>query len=353
MDLQTPSREELMSELASQLRLGITTKTLLGCPTILGLAVVRANAASDDEQDRAVAARELLGQLALKVDGERNGPVATLLGMATATRGSLLKDRRELVAGQLYISPAHLRTSGREGRLMEALADELYAADSGYRRRQRHRLTPEQAAPDSRLGINWLERHQAYRRVWTPLYAMRNDVWVLLKFLREAADGHDTVDRLMNIAWRWAQFQTELARFLADYGGLWLLADVDSEYAAADAIQQAEFLVPLGETDDSWLRLILKGSEQGELDRFIDRMKSEEQGLEVLAVLDTWAKKCPCSLIKPDPDNCPVHRWIAAVDEFTQLINEDWLAVADWYRLDPDNPIGGASIDELWRERPG
>ncbi len=225
-----PAAKQLAKELSDQLRTGVRLSALMNCPAVLALDVVRAKAATGSERDRAVAARNLLRELSVLVDGQRNGATATLLGLATASRGILLKERRQLAADMLHISPDHLRTSRRERELVVALADELYAADSAYRRRHGHRLRPEQDSLTTRLGVDWLDRHQAYRRVWTPLNAIRNDIWVLLRFLRDEADRDDVIDRLMNIAWRWGQFQVELERFVADYGGLWLLADVESEY---------------------------------------------------------------------------------------------------------------------------
>jgi hypothetical protein len=312
---------------------GVTTKGLRGCPRILGLALVRAKAASDDLCDRAAAAFGLLRELAVVVDGERDGPAAVLLGLATAMRGTLLKERRRRAAELLCISPAHLRTSDRETALVEAVADELYAADSAYRLRHRHRTAPERAAGESRLNVDWLDRHQAYRRVWTPVAALRDDLAVLLDYLPEGRDGAAICDRLVTMTWRYAQFVAELERFIQDYGGLWLLSDVDKEVAAAAAIQRLGLLVPFGSADDSWLRLVLGEARGGELEPFSDRLLAGERGEEVLAVWLAWAKSCGCGGSPPARSRCAVHAWIAAADELSRLLDEDWLAVADWYRL--------------------
>jgi len=217
--------------------------------------------------------------------------------------------------------------------LVEDVADELYAQDSAYRLRHKHRTEREREPPHTRTGVNWLERHEAYRRVWTPISALRADLAVLLGYLRGGEAGWpDLADRLMNMTWRYAQFSRELERFVEDYGGLWLLADIDSEIAAADAIRRIDYHVPFGEADSSWLRLILKGTPGEELDPFIDRILAEDRGHEILAVWMDWAVGCRCDLESPDTELCEVHTWAAAADHFVRLIDKDWYAVADWYR---------------------
>jgi hypothetical protein len=351
MDFTTPPNpERLAAELSGTLRPGVTTKALIECPALLSLALVRAKSASAEISDLASAAHGLLRELVLVVDGQSDGPVSTLLGLATGTRGTLLKERRRQTAQLLFISPAHLRTSDREVALIESLADELYARDSAYRLRHRHRTTREQEPAASGLAVDWLERHQAYRRVWTPVAALRDDLWVLLKFLRKDQRESDIVDRLMTMSWRYAQYRTELERFIADYGGLWLLADVDSEIELADAVQRIGILVPFGAADDSWLRLVLRDTATGELDPFSDRLMAEERGQEVLGAWLAWAKECSCELGESDPEACTVHDWIAAVDNFSRLLDDDWVAVADWYRLDKEGEMPrGATIDQIWR----
>jgi hypothetical protein len=337
MDLtELPTPKELSAEMALMLRRGVTVKGLTACPAVLSLAVVRGKAASDDVHDLAAAAHGLLREVVVFAEGEPNGPAGTLLGLATGTRGTLLKDRRQWTADQLFISPAHLRTSDRESALIESVAEELYAFDSAYRLRHRHRTERERDPPASGLRIDWLDRHQAYRRVWTPVAAMRNDIPVLLALLEDERNHNDIIDRLVLIAWRYAQFVTELERFIDKYGGLWVLSDIDSEVAAVEAVQHLLALAPLGDADDSWLRIVLRNSEAGELESFSQKLPDDETGVEILGAWLQWAKDCACTPSTPVSVHCRVHRWLATADEFTNLLDSDWLAVADWYRLDVD-----------------
>jgi hypothetical protein len=342
MDLMQPATpEDLAAELAGTLRTGITTKALLRCPVILALALVGAKAATDDDADRAVAAYGLLRELVISVDGEPSGAIATLLGLATGTRGTLLKERRRQAAELLHISAAHLRTSEREDAMIEALADELYAADSAYRLRHRHRSEPERPPEQSRLGVDWLKQHRSYRRIWTPLSGVRNDLHVLRRYLAAAEEDRPAIsDRLASMTWHWARFLTTIERFVEEQGGLWLLADIDSEIAAAAAIYRLHVLVPLGENDNSWLRILLAETPHEEMDGFGDKLiAAGEQRRELMSAWVAWAS-CPQA---DDSDcDCKLHAWLRAADHFIQLIDEDWYRIADFYR---QGRVDGARAD--------
>lgn len=333
-----PSPEILAAELAGALRTGITLAALARCTTILDLTLTRATAASDRTPDRATAAHGLIKTAAVLVDdGDRGGPHSVLLALAPGYRGSLLKRRWRDVADALDVTPDHARDYLKE-RMLEAVADELYARDSAYRLRHRHRTQRERQPIDNRIGVNWLAQHEAYRRVWTPVAALRADLQVLLEYLRGAGtESSDIVDRLMNMSWRLAQFSVQLERFVQEHGGLWVLADIESEIAAAAAIRRLLYHLPLGETDLSWLRLILGQSVGEELHGFIDALHPTDRGRELTAAWLDWAKTCTCDSAAPDPSSCDVHTWIAAADEFIRLIDDDWYRVADWYRhvVDP------------------
>lgn len=344
----SPEPHELASELAALLRSGVTAHALLNQPQLLALAIVAAKAASQNPVDLAVAAEGLIREAAARIDSGTHGAASVLLALAAGTRGSLLKNRRAQAADLLHINADHFRKV-REEPLIEAVADELYAADSAWRLRHQHRTQPERPPAQSRLSINWLERHQTYRRVWTPVSALRDDLIVLLDFIRKDADWPDIADRIMNQLWRYTQFSRELARFVEDYGGLWLLADIDSEVAASDAIRRIEWHTPLGEADASWLRLILTETPQEELDAFIDRMLAEERGKEMMTVWLDWAKTCTCDPDNPNPERCEVHRWMAACDEFVRLIDADWYRIADHYRAS-EADIHGLDVRELWEQ---
>jgi hypothetical protein len=314
------------------LRSGVSIQALRGCKTILSLGLVTAKAATTDSaEDLAVAADTLIREAARRIDdGDAYGPAGSLLGLAPGTRGELLKRRREKAAKALFVSPETLRKEREDG-LIEAVADELYALDSAYRLRHRHREEAEREPQDNRLGVDWLAQHRSYRRIWTPITGMRNDLAVLREYLAAEEEDRDAIsDRLCNITWHWARFSLALERFIDEQGGLWLLADMDSEIAAAEAIYKLGFYVPFGEADSSWLRTMLAEAPHEELDGFGDLLvEAGERRRELMGLWIAWAS-CPEA---DDSDcECEFHLWQRAADEFVRLIDEDWYAVADWYR---------------------
>lgn len=334
----TPAPADLAAELGGLLRRGVTTEGLRSCPAILGLALTQAKSASSQTADLAVAAHTLITEAAKRVDDGSYGPAATLFALAPGTRGSLLKERRRQVAELLHVSVEHLRKD-REPLLIEAVADELYAADSAYRLRHRHRTEAEREPEQSRLGIDWLEQHRSYRRIWTPVSGMRNDLNVLRGYLTAEEENKPAIaDRLVNITWQWVRFELALERFVQEQGGLWLLADMDSEIAAADTVHQLQLNVPLGEADCSWLRTLLAESPHEELDGFAGKLvEAGERRRELMGLWVGWA-----SCRNQDECECPYHAWQRAAERFIHLIDEDWYRVADWYRqspyLPPENP---------------
>lgn len=342
--LASPS--DLASELAALLRSGVTVDGLRGCESVCGLALTRAKAASDDVADLAVAAHTIVREAALSVDGYKDGPASLLLALAAGTRGSLLKDRRRWAAEALHVSAEHLRKD-RAPLLLEAVGDELHAADSAYRLRHKHRTEREREPQRSGLGIDWLEQHRSYRRIWTPVYGMRADIYVLLCYLAADAEDHAAIaDRLCNITWQWARFSVALERFVEEQGGLWLLADADSEIAAADAIYKLQLHVPLGETDVSWLRTLLAETPHRELDGFSDRLiEAGERRRELMGVWMAWARGCNGDPEADDP-GCELHAWFEAAGQFIRLIDEDWYRIADWYRV-KDVDVGGLDARQI------
>jgi hypothetical protein len=324
------SPADLAAELGGLLRAGVTTEGLRQCPKILDLVLTRAKSASGDDVDLAVAAHTLISEAAKRVDGGNYGGASTLLGLAPGTRGSLLKERRRQAAEALHVSAEHFRKE-RGDLLIEAVADELYAADSAYRLRHRHRMEAERSPERSGLGIDWLKQHRSYRRIWTPVSGMRSDLVVLRQYL--AAEGEDQpaiADRLVNISWHWARFCLALERFVNEQGGLWLLADADSEIAAAEEIYQLGLLVPLGETDNSWLRTLLAEAPHEELDGFGDLLiGAAERRRELMGAWLQWAS---CPEADGSRCGCDLHAWFGAADGFIRLVDEDWYRVADFYR---------------------
>jgi hypothetical protein len=329
--MTAPTANDLAAELAGMLRSGVTIAAIKRCPAILSLRLVKAKSASGSTDDLATAADGLLREATRRVDdGDAYGLVSTLLALAPGSRGTLIKDRRKAAAEKLHISFETFRKE-RETGLLEAVADELYALDSAYRLRHRHRDEAERSPERSRLGIDWLEQHRSYRRIWTPITGMRNDLAVLREYLAAAEEDRPAIaDRLCNINWQWARFSLALERFVREQGGLWLLADTESEIAAAEAIYKLTFYVPIGEADTSWLRAMLADSPHEELEGFTDSLI--EAGERRRDLMGVWIRWTSCEEPDENACSCDFHSWQRSADEFIALIDKDWYRVADWYR---------------------
>jgi len=344
------------------LRTGVTVEQCRTASAVLALDLVRAKAATASADDLAVSAHHLIREACAAVDGIETGALAILLGVASGWRGRLLKDRRQAAAHRLNYSVEHLRKD-RESLLLEAVADELYAMDSTYRLRHRHRSEAEREPQSSRLGVDWLEQHRSYRRIWTPILALRNDLLVLLDYFRRAQGAGvtphevddalraDISDRLSSMTWRLAQFSIAIEEFVEREGGLWLLADAESEIQAADAMYRLDLHLPFGDADISWARLLLERTEQQELDPYVDQLiAAGHRRREFMAQWVDWAwqavtQRDPVATAPvseaagvgaeghPTPEpRTECGRWLAAAAEFISLIDDDWYRVADWYR---------------------
>ncbi len=324
--------EKLAKQLGGALKSGLTVRSVRAIGALLGLSVVHAKAASDLEADLAPTAIGIVAEAAAALDETANGATASLFGLAQGSRNLTLTARRAEAASLLNVSADHFRKHVEADRVVE-LAEEILALNSVFEARMRHTLARPEAV-NSRLNVDWLARHEAYRRIWTPVSALRGDLLVLLKYLRNEAGHFETVDRLMNILWRRAQFTRAIDRFIEDFGGLWLLSDPNKESLVAAAIRQIDVLAPGGENDDSWLRIQLAQAAENELDSFGDLIWRSEQGKEMTQLWLEWASRCRCALDNDESPRptCDVHAWLGACDQFITLIDEDFDLVADWYR---------------------
>lgn len=325
--------EELAGELAGMLRRGVTSDGLAHCPGLLGLALVRAKSASDAPADLAAGCTDLLAEVAARVDGTQNGPSAVLLGVARGWRRTLLKARRAEAAQLLHVEINHFRKE-REDPLIEAMADELYAQDAAYRLRHRQRSEEEIAAQSAAMGIDWLAQHRSYLRIWTPVTGMRADLLRLMEYLEADDEDHDVIaDRLCSLTWFYARFLREMARFVEEQGGLWLLSDPEAEAEVAEAVYQLTALTPFGEADDSWLRLLLAKAEQQELEPFADLLiAAGERRRELMGAWVRWARREDDSVLRDGPP-AAVDRWVAVGERFVRLVEDDRLRLMTYLHL--------------------
>lgn len=340
------SPSQLALELAKTLKSGIRPTSVESLTGLLGLEIVRAKSATDSPDDLAVAATGIAKEAIRAVDGSENGAAAMLFGVATGTRGSLLKTRRMWAAGERAVSPEHFRKQ-TEVSLVAEVADEIFSMDSVFRLRAARKLMGENKPTDSSLAINWLERHEAYGRLWTPIYALGTDLQAARE-ARKSGEAEALRKKYVESSLWWnARFLLGLRRFTEAFGGLWLFTDPDDEVAVMDAVYRINFHTDLSEHEDSMIRVRLSEIPGEELQPFVDRLKQTADGKAVVAKWDGWVDSCACDGDTPQ-SNCTVHLAIGGCETYTRIVDEDWYRLADWYR-DPTTNIHGEDVKELWK----
>jgi hypothetical protein len=243
------------------------------------------------------------------------------------------------------------------------------------------RLAMEQRHPaETRLAVQWLERFEAYFRIWTPVYALGADLtayrltlldpersWDLPAGVEGPDDpgysqeiqaaGHGTFALYHHAAAKASERQ-----FMARFGGLWLLSSPSAEAAARGALACTAAFLSTNERDESWLRGCVDEA-AGEMHPFLSRLQEERIGRSTHDEWQRWLGRCQCSWDPAAHDvaieyfptarynsgihaACLVHRTIEACGTFCALVEHEWMKVADWYGLE-DEMFGaeaGASI---------
>lgn len=256
-------------------------------------------------------------------------------------------DRRQRAA-QLYgVKPDSFRKEP-ERLVIEQMAEGVMAVAREAALRQT-RIAMEQRHPaDSRLAVQWVERFEAYYRIWTPVSGLANDLKAAVDFYRdepahhlpwdpdseEAFDPVDYAETYMTFALcHYASFQLELSRFISRHGGLWLLSDADAEQQVASAVYRIQWHNGLIQDDDAWLRRHLADSRHEERDHFIHLLATTSMGTRIHQKWQATGRDCECEDIENgDGPECQLHGMIRACKDYMDLIDNDWMKIADWYR---------------------
>lgn len=211
--------------------------------------------------------------------------------------------------------------------------------------------------------MQWVERFEAYYRIWTPVSGLAGDLRAAISFARDEPADHlpwdpdseevfipdDYVETYLTSALcHYARFQLERRRFVGRHGGLWLLSDAEVEQQVADAIYRIAWHNNLLEEDDAWLRRNLGDARHEEQDHFMRLLASTKTGSMIHAKWQEYGRTCVCSDLEAgDGPQCQVHMAITACDDYMRLIDEGWVRIADWYRPG-STPRRGVEGQELY-----
>lgn len=346
-----------------QLR-GLDLVALRQAAIAAGLAATAAEAA-----EPAVLTELVRGAIATKAGSVTGRCALVLLGLDPDTFDLAPNLLREEAADIYGVSLARFRRDPQREVLM-TVAESILEQCLAHRARLA-RLAMEQRHPaDTRLAVHWLERFEAYFRIWTPVYAYGADLsayrWTLIDperpwdesadSAREESEPYTQERQAAGFAnfglFHLAGIVSATEYFKARFGGLWLLSTPQAEVEARDALFAVTAVTDMNERDQSWLHTTFEVT-NGEMHPFLSRLREDPLGRATCDEWRTWLGTCACSWNSKDHSTdieyfptarfhrdiapeCNVHQAIEAANRYCAIIEHEWLRVADWYHIDPE-----------------
>jgi hypothetical protein len=322
------------------------------------------------------AIEELLRSSLDRMDGGPFADAAELLfGLGQGLRGVNPTELRARAADALSVKSETFRKEN-EKQVISELAEAILAICRDQDMRDARIAMMDTRHPaDSRLAVNWAERFEDYYRIWTPIIAMAGDLTAYRSTLLEQDRPYDDpaepgkliapmstetegytqeyqAEGYIRFAiYRYGEVLQEMHRFKQKRGGFWLLSDQATETQVSDAVYRIGWHNPNNERDDSWMRVTMQQS-QGELHTFQHILMTTGIGQATHTEWQEWAAECTCTWDQAKTPNergamfathetddgvnedCQLHQVVAACLEYTELIDADWLKIADWYRIE-------------------
>lgn len=359
-NIRVPGYEDLVRDLIQVRERGIGRLRGLKVPALADVARIVASTDISGTEPAAIvtvlrSAVDTLGGGSLQESAEY------LLGLYPGTALWSGKMRRD-EAAQLYGLTSESFRKKPEKALLGQIAEAVLASCHDAQLRQA-RLDMEQRRhpADSRLAVQWVERFEAYYRIWTPAYALGENLQAALDtYLEEPSDhlpwdpdskvAYDPVGQARGYArsalYNLAQFHLELKRFMSKHGGLWLLSDADVELNVSDAVYRIGWHNSLHDEDESFLRRHLADSRHEEVDHFWNVIQGFPQGLRIHDLWQDMVRGGVGMTTDEQKEASQVWLTIAACRDYVQMIDDDWLRIADWYRPEssPNRTLNGAGL---------
>jgi hypothetical protein len=232
----------------------------------------------------------------------------------------------------------------REQPLIGQVVEQLLRLCLEQRMRTERVKLEQRHQADTRIAVQWLDRFEAYYRIWTPVSRLGDDLQAAITTRQEPDTGRPPWDPegassdsqdwqgmedqaqgyVRGALYAYAWFQLELRRFVARHGGLWIF-NVE---------------------DDSWLRRLLSQTQYEEELSFMELLRASSIGPGVLQEWLEFAASCQCQDPEHPQDDCRVHCLIKACESYCRLVDEEWYKIADWYHPDskPRRPTTGAEL---------
>ena len=374
-----PSREVLEKELGQLREKGLPKLKTLNLPALTATAQA---VTGDDGLDSGVTIEQLLRQAVERLGGGPYGEAAAcLFGLEGGTRGLGPRERREQAADALGMSAETFRTRHQKG-VVGDLAGQMLALLNERQLRDVHGQLERRHPAESRLAVEWVSRFEAYYRLWTNVTGLAGDLSAYRSTLFEpgrpydrapGTDGDDdpgysqeaqAEGYAQDALFHYTSFEWGLKQFVTRYGGLWLFSSAEAEAAAAAAVYRISWHVSAyNERDQSLLRSVLSDTRSQELHDFLRNLARNPIGQETYREWLVWLGECGCTWRPADTEqeyfptwrhhegieeSCQVHKVIAACGDYCDLIDREWLRIADWYHLD-QSATRGVSGEKLYR----
>lgn len=284
------------------------------------------------------------------------------LGLTQGTGLWSSRRRREKAAEAYELTPDTFRKKPEKevlGQVVEAI---LSICHEGRFRRARVEMENKRHPADSRLTVQWVERFEAYNRIWTPVYALRANLEAALDTYEEEAADHypwdpssdepyDPIRQAHGYArsalYNYVQYLLELKRFKSLYGGLWLMSDAETEEAVSDAIYRIGWHNDINDEDESFLRRHLADVRHEEKEHFWQVVLSFSTGRKVMKQWHAMVEKGIGLRTTEERSESQVWLLMEACQEYCDLVDMDWHKIADWYQP-ASKPSPGVSGKTLY-----
>ncbi|RNI17028.1 hypothetical protein [Flexivirga caeni] len=293
-----------------------------------------------------------------------------ILGLPDGAGLWTLGRRRSKAASLFTVQPETFRKN-YETEFLEQVAEHLLGLlHDQHLRVARVEMAERRHPADSRLAVQWVERFEAYYRIWTPVYALAADLEAALATYQEGPSEHLPWDPdseqeyqpywqargyARSALYDYAQFQLELKRFKSVHGGLWLASDAQTEQDIADAVYRIGWHNDLNDEDDSWLRRMLADTRYEEPEQFWNVIQAFPHGIHIH---DLWQRMVEKSAsLTSDEEKLRSQAWCTsrACHDYTRMVDEDWTRIADWYKpaaTPRRNRVDGARLYRKWLAPP-
>lgn len=306
--------------------------------------------------DRSPAAIEDLVRKAVKhLDGgDYQAAAEYTFGLTGGTKLALSVDRRRLAAEVFNVLPETFRKK-HEKEIVDHVAEGVLALCHDQAMRVAHLGMQQRHPADTRLAVAWVERFEAYYRIWTPVYALQADLEAALATYKmepsehmpwnpQSVEAFDPVKEAQGYArsalYWYARFLLAEKQFINERGGLWLFSDPRVEEAVTDAVYRIGWHNPINEENDSWLRRKLADSRHQEAEHFYRALDASSMGEDIHLIWQEFVFDGLAAAEASDLSASQVHSTIAACAAYRTAVDDDWMKIADWYAPGSTAPRG-------------